>query len=146
MTISEINHSEELPLNLKSNSDVSHLYCREVAGVSVIYCIYDKKKKIIVSSGNSRVNGKKKSKITSHAEELAIKYCNKYDKKNKYEIYIWRFGFRGNIKSKTCCKNCTKLAKKLNYDKKIYTFKNGEIISAIIDDPEISLGNMLRNK
>ena len=130
---------------LKSNYNISNLYCKEVASVSVTYCIYDRKSKVIVSSGNSRVYGKGCSKITAHAEELAIKYCNKYDKKNKYDIYIWRFGFNGCIKSKICCKNCTKLVKKLNYDKKIFTFENGKIINAITDNPPISLGNILRN-
>ena len=30
---------QPLPLNLKSNTDVSHLYCRAVCGVSVLYCV-----------------------------------------------------------------------------------------------------------
>ena len=34
-----------LPLNLKSNNDVSHLYCRAVCGVSVLYCVLRPKTK-----------------------------------------------------------------------------------------------------
>ena len=35
-----------LPLNLKcNNNDVSHLYCRAVCGVSVLYCVLRPKKK-----------------------------------------------------------------------------------------------------
>ena len=106
---------------------------------------YDRKKKIIVKSGACRANGNSSSKITCHAEELAIKYCRKYDKKNKYDIYIWRYGKTGDIKTTACCKSCTNLANKYNYQDRIFTFKDDEIISAVVDNPSVSLGNMLRN-
>jgi tRNA(Arg) A34 adenosine deaminase TadA len=113
----------------------------------LVSCIafYDRKKKIIVKSGSNRVNGNSYSKITCHAEEQAIKYCNKYDKKNKYDIYIWRYSKTGNIKSTSCCKSCTKLANKFNFTNRIYTFENDNIVNAIIDNPKVSLGNMIRN-
>uniref|UniRef100_A0A6C0C7C2 CMP/dCMP-type deaminase domain-containing protein n=1 Tax=viral metagenome TaxID=1070528 RepID=A0A6C0C7C2_9ZZZZ len=113
----------------------------------LVSCIafYDRKKKIIVKSGSNRVNGNSSSKITCHAEEQAIKYCNKYDKKNKYDIYIWRYSKTGNIKSTSCCKSCTKLANKFNFTNRIYTFDNDNITNAIIDNPKVSLGNMIRN-
>lgn len=106
---------------------------------------YDRKQKIIVKNGACRANGYTSSKITIHAEELAIKYCRQFDKKNKYDIYIWRYGKEGNIKTTTCCKSCTKLANKYNFQNRIFTFKDGEVIDAIIENPSISLGNMLRN-
>ena len=34
-----------LPLTLKCNTDVSHLYCRAVCGVSVLYCVLRPKTK-----------------------------------------------------------------------------------------------------
>ena len=34
-----------IPLNLKCNTDVSHLYCKAVCGVSVLYCVLRPKKK-----------------------------------------------------------------------------------------------------
>jgi tRNA(Arg) A34 adenosine deaminase TadA len=113
----------------------------------LVSCIafYDRKKKIIVKSGSNRVNGNSSSKITCHAEEQAIKYCNKYDKKNKYDIYIWRYSKTGNIKSTSCCKSCTKLANKFNFTNRIYTFEEDNIVNAIIDNPKVSLGNMIRN-
>ena len=113
----------------------------------LVSCIafYDRKKKIIVKSGSNRVNGNISSKITCHAEEQAIKYCNKYDKKNKYDIYIWRYSKTGNIKSTSCCKSCTKLANKFNFTNRIYTFDDDNIVNAIIDNPKVSLGNMIRN-
>lgn len=112
-----------------------------------VSCIafYDRKKKIIVKTGCCRANGEGSSKITCHAEELAIKYCRKHDKKNKYDIYIWRYGKTGEIKTTTCCKSCTKLANKYNYQERIFTFENENIINAVIDNPKISLGNMIRN-
>ena len=106
---------------------------------------YDRKKKIIVKSGSCRANGSTSSKITCHAEEQAIKYCNKYDKKNKYDIYIWRYSKTGEIKKTSCCKSCTKLANKFNFTNRIYTFDNDNIVNAIIDNPRVSLGNMIRN-
>ena len=101
-----------------------------------VFCIafYDRKKKIIVKTGCCRANGEGSSKITCHAEELAIKYCRRYDKKNKYEI-----------KTTTCCKSCTKLANKYNYQNRIFTFEDENIINAVIDNPKISLGNIIRN-
>ena len=112
-----------------------------------VSCIafYDRKQKNIVKSGSCRANGNNSSKITCHAEEQAIKYCNKYDKKNKYDIYIWRYGKKGNIKTTHCCKSCTKLANKFNYTNRIYTFENNKVKKAVIDNPSVSLGNKLRN-
>ena len=123
-----------------------HIFIVGLCAVSVS-CIafYDRKKKIIVKSGSNRVNGNSSSKITCHAEEQAIKYCNKYDKKNKYDIYIWRYSKTGNIKSTSCCKSCTKLANKFNFTNRIYTFDNDNITNAIIDNPKVSPGNMIRN-
>ena len=89
---------------------------------------YDRKKKNIVKTGYCRANGHGSSKITCHAEELAIKYCREND-----------------IKTSTCCKSCTKLATKYNYQNRIFTFKDNDIINAIVDNPSVSLGNMLRN-
>ena len=115
--------------------------------VVLVSCIvfYDRKRKIIVKDGACRANGHGSSKITSHAEEIAIKYCRQFDRKNKYDIYIWRYGKTGEIKTTTCCKSCTKLANKYNYQERIFTFDDENIINAIIDNPKISLGNMIRN-
>ena len=46
------------------------------------------------------INNNRKGSI--HAEEIAIKYCLKYDKKNKYKIYVWKWCNSGNIKTKFC--------------------------------------------
>jgi len=121
-----------------------------------VSCIafYDRKQKNIVKSGSCRANGNNSSKITCHAEEQAIKYCNKYDKKNKYDIYIWRYGKTGDIKTTHCCKSCTKLAYKFNYADKIYTFEkygdnedeiNYRAKKAVVANPSVSLGDKLRN-
>ena len=105
---------------------------------------YDRKKKNIVKTGYCRANGYGSSKITCHAEELAIKYCRENDKKNKCDIYIWKYGKGGEIKTKYCCKTCTDLLKKYNMDRRIFTFENGMKVSALIDNPEVSFGNMIR--
>ena len=51
----------------------------------------------------------------------------------------------GDIKTTACCKSCTNLANKYNYQNRIFTFKDNEIINAVVDNPSVSLGNMLRN-
>ena len=125
---------------------IFHIYIVALCAVWVSCIVfYDRKKKIIVKSGACRSNGNSSSKITCHAEELAINYCRKYDKKNKYDIYIWRYGKSGDIKTTSCCKSCTKLANKYDFQNRIFTFKDDMIISAIVDNPQVSLGNMLRN-
>ena len=50
-----------------------------------------------------------------------------------------------NIKTTTCCKSCTKLANKYNYQNRIFTFDGDTIVNAVVDNPSVSLGNMLRN-
>lgn len=84
--------------------------------------------------------------MSFHAEEVALKYCKTHDKKNKYHIYIWRYSNDGKIKTAYCCNSCSNLIKKYNREGKIFTFVNGKITSAIIDDPEVSIGyKILRN-
>lgn len=62
-----------------------------------------------------------------------------FDKNNKYKIYIWRYDCFGNIKSAFCCNSCTKLIKKNNFENRVFTFDNSNIISAIVDNPQVSL-------
>ena len=56
---------------------------------------YDPKRKHILDFGSSRACGCNHNKISIHAEQNAINYCRKNDKKHKYEIYIWRYGKDG---------------------------------------------------
>tara|TARA_B100000035_G_C20645938_1_gene398768 strand:- start:136 stop:558 length:423 start_codon:yes stop_codon:yes gene_type:complete len=139
-----IKNIEPLPLKLKSYSSVSNLYFKDTCGVASNYLIYDKNKKTILDYGSSRPNGFGLSKISFHAEELAIKKCNLINKKN-IEIYIWKYNKNGSIKPWYCCKSCTKLAYKYNYNNKIFTFDKDTKISAITDEPNISLGNLMRH-
>jgi hypothetical protein len=107
---------------------------------------YDIKKKIIVKYGSSRPCGENHSKSSIHAEQLALNYCLKYDRNNRYHIYISRYTRDGKLKRSYCCNGCTKLLKKYNYDNKVYTFENNRIISAIVDKPEISLAYQIKYK
>lgn len=101
---------------------------------------YDPKRKTIVDYGSSRACGHNHNRFSIHAEQKAIHYCLKNDKKNKYKIFISRYNKQGNHKTAFCCQACTKLAKKFNFQDKIYTFdENKNTIPAIIDNPEISL-------
>ena len=56
----------------------------------------------------------------------------KCKKSKHYNIYIWRWGKCGNIKPKICCTRCTKMLNKYNYQDKIFTFDNNNIISKTI--------------
>ena len=106
---------------------------------------YEPKRKQILDFGSSRACGCNHNKISIHAEQNAINYCRKNDKKRKYEIYIWRYGKDGNIKSAHCCNGCTKLVNKYGYNDNIYTFIDDEICKAIVDNPQISLGYKIKN-
>ena len=106
---------------------------------------YDPKRKNILDFGSSRACGCNHSKISIHAEQNAINYCRRYDKRGKYEIYIWRYGKDGNIKSANCCNGCTKLVKKYGYKERVYTFDDGDICKAVIDNPQVSLGYKIKN-
>ena len=136
---------EPLPLVLKTNDKLNIHVFSDTTNVCVRYCLYERKKKRIIKLSENRANGYGSSKITNHAEECAIKDLINLDPKNKCDIYIWRYGKTGDIKTSTCCKSCTKLANKYNYQNRIFTFKDDEIINAVVDNPSVSLGNMLRN-
>ncbi len=102
---------------------------------------YDPKKKIILDKGSSRPCGKNHNRISIHAEHRAFSFCRNEDKRNRYQIYIWRYSRDGSIKPAMCCHACTKLMNKYNYDKKIFTFdSNQNICTAIPTVPEVSLG------
>ena len=105
---------------------------------------YDPKRKNILDFGSSRACGCNHNKISIHAEQNAINYCRKNNKKNKLEIYIWRYSKDGNIKSAHCCYSCTKLIKKYNYQNRVFTFDKENIESALVDDPQISLGYKIK--
>ena len=106
---------------------------------------YDPKRKTIVDYGSSRPCGVNHSRFSIHAEQKAIHYCLKNDKKNKYKIFISRYGKNGNHKPAFCCCSCTKLADKFNYSNKIFTFnENLESVSAIIENPGLSLAYKIK--
>ena len=105
---------------------------------------YDSKRKNILDFGSSRPCGCNHSKISIHAEQNAINYCRKNEKRNKLEIYIWRYSKDGNIKSAHCCHSCTKLVKKYNYQDRVFTFDKENIESAIVDEPQLSLGYKIK--
>jgi len=137
---------EPLPLYTKNNNInlFKNDFCKTTCRVAVKYLIYDKKKKCILKTGESRPLSKKNNKISIHAEEIALRNCLQMNSKKKYEIYIWKYGRKGDIRKKIVCLNCYNLLCKYNYENNVYTFENGEIITAI-DNPKISLGNMIRN-
>ena len=135
---------ESLPLFLKHNDVLNVSYDKRTCNVSVKYCLYSRKKKWILKINESRANCKGSSKLSLHAEECAIKDLKKLDPKNKCDIYIWRYNKNGEIKPTTCCKSCTKLLKKYNYENRIYTFVDGKKTTAIVDNPIESIGNIIR--
>ena len=61
-----------------------------------------------------------------------------------FHIYIWRYSKDGHIKKKECCNVCTKYLRKSNYYNRIYTFDNSDIVTAISDNPEISLNYKIK--
>jgi cytidine deaminase len=106
--------------------------------------IYDPKRKIVVSKGSSRPCGENHSQISIHAERISINYCRKYDKRNRYHIYIWRYTKKGTLKPIYCCNTCSKLVKKYNYHDKIFTFDEDKIYPAY-GKPYLTLGYQIKN-
>lgn len=106
---------------------------------------YDPKRKNILDFGSSRACGCNHNRISIHAEQNAIDYCRKNDKRKNYEIYIWRYTKNGDLKSAHCCHSCTKLINKYGFQNRVYTFDNENIINAIIDNPQVSLGYKIKN-
>ena len=135
---------EEPPLNIRNNNySFDKLYELDSCNVSVIWMVYDRRRKVIVNMGLSRPCGVNHRKASIHAEQKAIEYCR--GKSRNYDIYIWRYSKGGKIKEKYCCTACTKLAQKYNFTKKIYTFVNGTRCSAVIDKPPLSLCYQIRD-
>ena len=135
---------EEPPLNIRNNNySFDKLYELDSCNVSVIWIVYDRKRKVIVNMGLSRPCGINHRKASIHAEQKAIEYCR--GKSRNYDIYIWRYSKGGKIKEKYCCTACTKLAQKYNFTNKIYTFVNGSRCSAVIDKPPLSLCYQIRD-
>ena len=98
---------------------------------------YDRKKKYIIKSGSSRPYGINHSKSSKHAEHIAIDYC-RLNSSRKYDIYIWKFDKKQQIKRANCCTQCKKIAIKYGYN--VYTFNEKyEKCTAIIENPKPSL-------
>jgi deoxycytidylate deaminase len=106
---------------------------------------YDPKRKNILDFGSSRACGCNHNKISIHAEQNAIDYCRKNDKRNNFEIYIWRYTKDGDLKSAHCCYSCTKLINKYGFQNRVYTFDDDNIVDAIVDNPQVSLGYKIKN-
>lgn len=134
------------PLQLKTCSKFNNLYSLECCSVAVVYVIYDKKKKMIVKKGTNRACGENHKEISIHAEKICIDYCKKYDKRYKYEIYIWRYSKEGKIKPVYCCEVCNNLLSKSNYFHKIFTFEKGGNICPAVGKPYMTIGYQIKNQ
>jgi len=85
------------------------------------------------------------NRYSIHAEQKAIEYCRKNDKRNRYQIYISRYSRNGFHKPTMCCSACSILVHKYNFENRIFTInEDDEIISAINDNPEISLAYKIK--
>ena len=105
---------------------------------------YDPKRKTIVNFGNSRACGINHNKSSIHAEQRAIEYCRKNDKRNKYKIYIGRYAKDGHLKPAYCCHSCSQLAKKYNFEDRVFTLDNNNFVSALKDNPMVSLAYQIK--
>ena len=136
---------EEPPLNIRNNNfSFEKFYELDSCNVSVIWLIYDKKRKVIVNMGLSRPCGINHRKASIHAEQFAIEYCRKHDKRNKYKIYIGRYARDGHLKPAYCCRSCTQLVKKYNFENRVFTLDNDNFVSALKDNPMVSLAYQIK--
>lgn len=125
-------------------NDSKNLFAIETCKVAVNYWIYDKRKRIVVHSGSSRACGCNHHKTSIHAEQRAFEYLRNHKKNKNLQIYIWKWDKCGDIKPAYCCVSCKQLLMKYNYQDKIFTFENDKIISAITENPNLSLGYMIK--
>ena len=124
-------------------SKFHNLFSPNNCAVAVHYWIYDKRKKTIIKTGSSRACGCNYHKASIHAEQKAIDYLRKLDNKN-LQVYIWRWSKTGDIKPTYCCISCTQLVKKYGYENHIFTMNNSVKISAMIDNPSLSLAYKIK--
>ena len=121
-----------------------NIFSKDTCKVAVNYCIYDKRKKIILYCGPNRPCGCNHNKTSIHAEQIAFELLKKHKKNRSLQIYIWKWGKCGNLKPAYCCVSCKQLIQKYNYHDNIFTFVDGDIVSAILENPNLSLGYMIK--
>jgi hypothetical protein len=127
--------------------NIKNLFYKDICAVAVHYCIYDKKKKTIIHYGSSRPCGYNYHKSSIHVEQLAINYCNLHVKNiNNIKIIIWKWNKKGNIKSAFCCRSCSQIINKYNYNNLFYTIddSNDKLISSLVDNPTLTLSYMIK--
>ena len=122
----------------------NNLFAQETCKVAVNYWIYDKHKRVVVHTGSSRACGCIHNKTSIHAEQKAFEILRKYKKNKNLQIYIWKWGKCGELKPAYCCISCKQLLTKYNYENNIFTFNSGNIVTAIIENPSLSLGYMIK--
>ena len=131
-------------ISLKQYPNNSHnLFSFDNYAVAVNYWIYDKKRKTIVDTGSSRACGSNHNKSSIHAEQKAIEFCRNSKNKN-LQIFIWRWSRSGKMKSTYCCRSCTQLVKKYGYENNVFTYDDTNKITAIIDNPTLSLAYKIK--
>ena len=129
-----------LPIKVKQPIDYSRLFSFINYSVSVNFYIYDKRRKTIVHYGSSKPCGRNNRRSSIHAEQLAIEYCLKHDKRQKYIIIISKFTKDGKHKSKTSCASCCQLIQKYNFQNRIFTIDvDNQMVSAMSSKPEMCL-------
>ena len=83
---------QPLPLALKDPSNETNIdFTMENCAVAVNFCIYDKRRRTIVSIGTSRPCGINRQNASLHAEELCIQFLKKSSNINRYQMYIYRY-------------------------------------------------------
>lgn len=98
---------------------------------------------MILDFGNSRPCGCNHNKSSIHAEQLAIEFCRKHDKRNKFKIFIGRYAKDGHLKPAYCCRACSQLVTKYKYQDRIFTLNEGEFVPAIKDNPKPCLSHQI---
>jgi len=142
----DIPELEPLPIPLANSVDISSLFCYSNCDVSVNYFIYDPKRKTIIKFGSSRACGVNHPRSSIHAEQRAIEYCMKHDKRNKYMIFISKFTKDGFHKPKKSCFSCQQLIFKYKFQNRVFTItEDKKIISAIDQKPYLCLNYMIKN-
>ena len=136
---------QTLPLRLKYEEDTSSIFSYSTCSLAVQYWVIHPNKRTILDYGCSRPCGHNHNKISIHAEQMAIQYCRTNDKRNRCKIFIGRYARDGHLKPMYSCHACSQLATKYDFQDRIFTLDKGKFVSAITDNPEVSLGHRIKH-
>ena len=99
--------------------------------------------KKVIHQGISRPNAQNMFFTSMHAEIKAALWLKNHGHTRKIRVLIWRIG-NGLVRPAFCCLTCTRYLQKNKLEGKFFTLDNNTILPAIIAEPKLSKGTLLK--